>query len=316
MTEVKPSQDRSSTSTPGGTRIIAFASGKGGTGQSMICANLAVYLAQIGKNILLVDGVRFGHNLHTFLGMAAPDHSVDDHYDGEIEEFEDLFHETPFKQLRLLRGLQEQIRGHFQQPDLYEDIRRSGYHYAIVDLGNYLTLSQLDYFLAADHSVLVTVPEPTAIENTYDILKSIYYRLFRFMENQEEAEQLVSKVMAESQALGVKTPRDLVRVILMFNPEIGEHFEDAVKGFKPWLLLNQVRARMESDIGPGMVSVIRRYFGLGMQYMGHVEFDGAVTASVRQRRPLLLTSPDSRATDDIELMARKILSFEHSSRRG
>lgn len=53
--------------------VIAFVSGKGGTGKSALCAALATALAQSGKRVLCVDldvGLR---NLDTFLGLATAD---------------------------------------------------------------------------------------------------------------------------------------------------------------------------------------------------------------------------------------------------
>lgn len=53
--------------------VIAFVSGKGGTGKSALCAALATALAQSGKRVLCVDmdiGLR---NLDVFLGLATDD---------------------------------------------------------------------------------------------------------------------------------------------------------------------------------------------------------------------------------------------------
>lgn len=53
--------------------VIAFVSGKGGTGKSALCAALATALAQSGRRVLCVDmdiGLR---NLDVFLGLATDD---------------------------------------------------------------------------------------------------------------------------------------------------------------------------------------------------------------------------------------------------
>ena len=55
-----------------GPYIVSLFSGKGGVGQSMLTANLGVYLAQTGRRVLLVDARRWGKNLHSFLGIPRP----------------------------------------------------------------------------------------------------------------------------------------------------------------------------------------------------------------------------------------------------
>ena len=52
-----------------GRRIIAVGGGKGGVGKSVLAANLGIYLAQLGKHVVLLDADLGGANLHTFLGV-------------------------------------------------------------------------------------------------------------------------------------------------------------------------------------------------------------------------------------------------------
>ena len=52
-------------------KIIAFASGKGGTGKSSVCAAMATDLATAGNKVLCIDCAVGLANLDIFLGMAA-----------------------------------------------------------------------------------------------------------------------------------------------------------------------------------------------------------------------------------------------------
>lgn len=56
--------------------IFPIASGKGGVGKSLIATNLAIALAQAGKEVVLVDLDLGGSNLHLMLGIPAPAASV------------------------------------------------------------------------------------------------------------------------------------------------------------------------------------------------------------------------------------------------
>src|ERR1700733_9786261 len=55
----------------GGRRLIAVGGGRGGVGKSVIAESLAVYFAQLGKPVVLVDADPTGANLHTHFGLRA-----------------------------------------------------------------------------------------------------------------------------------------------------------------------------------------------------------------------------------------------------
>ena len=57
---------------PEGQRIVALGGGKGGVGRTVLAANIGIYLAQMGKKVVLVDAALGGANLHTCLAMELP----------------------------------------------------------------------------------------------------------------------------------------------------------------------------------------------------------------------------------------------------
>src|SRR5689334_12572363 len=50
--------------------VIAVGGGRGGVGKSVVAVNLAVYLAQLGRKVLLIDADPSGAELHTALGLG------------------------------------------------------------------------------------------------------------------------------------------------------------------------------------------------------------------------------------------------------
>src|SRR5579884_1583300 len=52
-------------------RFIAVGAGRGGVGKSLVAVNLAVYFAQLGKAVVLVDADAAGSNLHAHFGLKA-----------------------------------------------------------------------------------------------------------------------------------------------------------------------------------------------------------------------------------------------------
>src|SRR5438094_4934554 len=56
-------------------RVTAVGGGKGGVGKSIVAQSLAVYMAQLGKRVILVDADPTGANLHLSLGVERPNAS-------------------------------------------------------------------------------------------------------------------------------------------------------------------------------------------------------------------------------------------------
>jgi len=51
--------------------VIRFAAGRGGTGRSLIAANVSIYLAQTGKRVVAVDADPAGRPAASTAGRAA-----------------------------------------------------------------------------------------------------------------------------------------------------------------------------------------------------------------------------------------------------
>lgn len=295
-----------------GPYIVALFSGKGGVGQSMLCANLGVYLAQTGRRVLLVDARRWGKNLHSFLGIPAPTLTLDMEREGVETRLEELIVPTPFAELKLLAGVRETGASaqSMECPYLVSALRRAPYDLILLDLPSHPSFLLFDHVLWADAAVLVAVPEPTAIERTWEVLRGLYFRLFKTLEQRLGIDELVEKAWLNAKDLGLKSPKDLSAAIHFFKPEAGDRLRAELKRFRLNLIINDVRTNAEAELGGGLVSAYQRYFGLQMVNLGIVENDSVVPASVRQRKPLLILQKDTKATRQIQQIAHRLIAKE------
>jgi MinD-like ATPase involved in chromosome partitioning or flagellar assembly len=67
-------------------------------------------------------------------------------------------------------------------------------------------------------------------------------------------------------------------------------------------------------LGFAVRSVCKKYFGIDADYVGYVNHDEAVTHAIRQRRPVVVTHPNSDASVYLVRIARKLL--DASRKRG
>ncbi len=297
--------------------IIAFAGGKGGTGQSFVAANMGVLLSRFGHSAILADAQRWGCNLHSLVGMERPALDIDSLEDGEAEKFEDIIFPTSFDRLKLMNGIKEAPSRHTitNQPYLIEELSKQDVEYCLVDLGSHLSFSLMDHFLNADIPLLVATPEPTSMERTYEFLKNLFFRLVKSSEMKLGLEGLVDKIMLEGRKLGVRTPHDLMEVVKFYETRDGEKLVAKIREFKLYIVLNQVKSKAEASWGNGVVSLCQRYFGLPVEYLGSIVFDSVVGNSVRRREALHVSHSNSDVAKDLERLVHRISSQKNISRK-
>lgn len=293
-------------------RIIAVGSGKGGVGKSLVAANLGIFLATLGKRVVLLDGDLGGANLHTFVGVERPRVTLGDLFEKRVPRVEDVVVETPVAGLGLVSGAGDPSWIANPRPAqkfrLLNQVQKLAVDYLVVDLGPGSGFNALDFFLMADAGILVVVPEPTSIENTYRFIKSAFLRRLR-RAGVERALALLRAGDAQHEG-GIPAPLDLYLAAREADPALAERIMTAINAFRPRIVLNQVRTRGDIDLGQAAAAAARRRLGLTIDYLGYLEQDDAAWQAVRKRRPLLVDYPESRAAKGIERVIRKLLSLE------
>ncbi len=283
--------------------VIAVGGGKGGIGKTLLSANLGVFLAQRGHRVVLVDADLGGANLHTCLGVKPPNTTLSDFVSRKVDNLQEVVTPTSVPNLGLVSGALDVLGAanpkYTQKLRILREVSRLQVDVVIIDLGGGTGFNILDFFLIADHGVLTVVPEPTSIENAYRFIKAAYYRRLKTAELAWNLRPLVEEAMNERSNQGLKTPADLVSYVERRDPAGGARLREEIERFPLKLVVNQVRTPEEERLGVAISEACRKYFGIHMSHLGNIPFDDAVWQSVRKRRPVLLDSPDSRASRSI-----------------
>jgi flagellar biosynthesis protein FlhG len=162
-------------------KILAVASGKGGVGKTNISANLAVCLAAAGKRVAVFDadfglanldiifGVNSKYNLSHFIkGCRGIEEVCQPVVNGVdivcgLSGIEGLVEMSDFARERTIKAL---------------EVLSDNYDVVIVDTSAGIGKSVQAFCMAADHVVLVTTPDPTAITDVYILLKILAARQY------------------------------------------------------------------------------------------------------------------------------------------
>jgi flagellar biosynthesis protein FlhG len=287
-------------------RILSVCGAKGGVGKSVLAANIAVYLASIGRRVVIADADADGANLHTILGIPR----------GPRASVARLL-ETTVPGLRLYyAGFDEPSAGEQQRSrrkKLEEDLRSLDADYVVVDLGSGNSSSLLDFHIGADLSVFVTLPEPTAIENTYRFVRHAFVRHLRRRVSAPAASRALSATIRDLG--GAPAPLDLWRRLEDDGDPLADSVREWMESFSPCMVLNESRLRADLELGEAIRSASRRRLGVSIDYLGHIDYDDTVWSCVRMRRLLLIESPGTKSAKSIEKIARRMLAIESGKAR-
>ncbi len=286
--------------------------GKGGIGKSFLVANFATVAARSGLRVILIDADLGGANLHTCLGVRGGERvNLSDYLEERIVDLEKAAIDTPVPGLRLILGAIGQAgkpeTTQEQRDQLLRAVRELPADLVIFDLAAGTDRATVDFFLEADKGFLVTTPEPTAIENAYGFLRAAFYRRLSHALADSPLRDLIRLAMDQRNERGIKTPADLLQEIDRLSPEEGERVRKVISTFSPTLVINQVRNSEEVKLGFSIRSVCRKFFGIGVDYVGYINYDDFAWRSVKERRPLVLAYPRSDGALYIRRIVKKLL---------
>src|SRR5450432_821136 len=294
---------------PGVRRTIAVGGGRGGVGKSVLAANLGVYVAQLGRSVLLIDADPAGAALHTVLGLDLP---------AMTETSEDPDEETLTVLPTQVPGLQLVPQGYRvgstvpvrpgRKPRWARQVQKLDIDYVILDLGAGTGPATLDLFLGADIGISVASPEPPSIEATYRFARALFQRVMRRLLSRDRFKMRLLE-RAEADLGPLPPPQDLVRALARYDSNLGEVAAAELMKLRPRLVVNNGRLRGDTELGPAMCDMAERYLGVHFDYVGHIEQDDAVWLSVVHRRPLLIDSPTSKSARNLERIARRVLAL-------
>lgn len=299
------------------SRIICIGGGQGGTGKTLISANVGIFLAQMGKRVIVVDADLEGANLHTCLGIGMPRLNLSDFFAGRVKQVQDILLESEVEGLQLIGGKNDLLSSSdiktAQKTRFLQQLSSLDVDYAILDLGSGTSNHVLDFFLIANMAVIVVQPEPTSVENAYRYLLSAFFRsLTHFAAKEEDraVAELLNKTIQGEDGMDIKSPLDMLLELESRSPPAAEVLQKTLSHYRPMMVVNETRTSTDEKLGEAMRSISRRRFGIELEILGNIEYDDSAWLSIRKRKPILLEYADSPASEAISQIARRLLLLE------
>jgi flagellar biosynthesis protein FlhG len=274
------------------TQLWVVASGKGGVGKTFISASLGLTLSKLGHSVIVMDLDLTGANLHTALGIQPSNLSLRQYFEG-TKTLQETVLPTPYPHLSYIQGFwdcwtpADFSSGLINQ--LATDIKGLKADYVIVDMSPGSVESHLALLKAAHEKILVTTPEPTSIEKTYRFVESFICHSLKAGSQPQAYEEMI-KTLRDHRQRVLNRPFSF-RDHLKENPGFQNDLFESLTESPLRLIINTSRSQSNVDLGYSMKSVCNKYYDLGIDYVGAIDYDNAVWQSVRNREPVLVAQP-------------------------
>jgi flagellar biosynthesis protein FlhG len=300
-------------------RIYSIGGGKGGSGKSFIAASLGILLAKFGKRVVLVDLDLGASNLHTLLGMKIPETGLDTYIEKTAGKLEEVALATTIPNLYLISSTRCSLEianlFYAQKLKIINAIKSLPFDYILLDLGPGTNFNTLDFFLIAPEGFFVTTPEPTAIENTFIFMKSVYLRKLKLSLKEANMWNTCQEEITKLSRGSLKSPLDLISFLIAEDPEKGKIFEDLLNSLKFRLILNKFRGQVTENLGDQLVEVCNRHLYPSFGFLGNISYDNRVYESILARNIFIMKYPYTKTVSDLQNMVRKLTGEKEESRR-
>ncbi len=157
--------------------IVLVSGGKGGVGKTTIAANLALELARKGRRALLVDLDLGLGDVHVLLHLTPP-RTIEDGLSGAVR-FDECIVRGPSGLDVLAAGSGSLAMAHLDETRrtrLASGLRDLAQRYDVVvaDGASGIGIDALAFCCLADHVLVVTTPDPTALTDAYGLIKALH----------------------------------------------------------------------------------------------------------------------------------------------
>ena len=302
-------------------RIIAIGGGKGGVGKTITSILLGISLAGMQKSTVIVDADFAGANLHGYLNVTDPDMTINYYFARQTRDLNEVAQGTAFPHLKIIPGMPGHLKSiqmkYWEKQKLLRNIRKLNADYVILDLGPGTSFNNIDFFLNADDSVIISTPDPMSIYDAYGYIRAALFRklvrTFRhwpdFLHNLRDCGDITRGKDVKSIASCLDQQSDI-------PPSWRALIQNSIRALRPKVLLNMVRENESPHELQAVRLRAKELLDIGVENWGAVRYDPWMRLAVKSRRIELLLDKGSVSLDDVnEVVKNQIIRHEEQIHR-
>lgn len=293
-------------------RIVTFGGGKGGSGRSTLCSEIARSLGRQGHRVLCVDAHAHAPTLNVFLHAPEPPAQPQHPCLGEEQaHIADFIQETGHRQVWLASVASARrypfVRLGPLADDLIWQLRQLDFDWIFIDLEPGQDPMTLDLFLRADLPIIAGTPEPATVRASTQFLRATIFRaLQRRADAHPERDRLLGLLYAQPMLLGAETLRAMGRRDAIMR----ELVEDILDHLEIYLIINLVREGAERDLGHVLAHAWHEALGVYPRFLTSVNYEDRRWFYNRRTAGLHTSRGDEALSMDIEKIARNLTEID------
>lgn len=294
-------------------KVIATFSPKGGSGTSVITANLAIFLAQKGKKVLLMDAAPNGGTLHTYLNL--PSYAVSD----EVAEHFSILPliSSDYQNLSFFSNLKDRngtlkVSEHLLRWEA--ELKQSQFDFLFIDMGSKIDNDLFDVINIADYSVMFMCPDPVSIEKSNFFFKEIFNYRLRNVEIKYDLAFTVQNFKRTRKDI-LFTPRNLLLLLSQAVPKNSAHIAEIVNNVKLGIIFNGMRSSADKEIATLYQLIIKNSYGFETGFAGDMAFSDVITSSIQNMKPVVTYEKNGEFVDSLDNIA-SFLSQQFIQKKG
>ena len=293
--------------------IWSFGGGKGGCGKTFAASSLAISLAKEGNDVILFDGDLGSANAHSALGVKPPQKTLSDFANGQIAELADVCVPTTVRNLRLIPGASDSLIAanisYAVKSKIIKRLRGLKCDHLLVDIGPGVNFNAVDLFLESDVGVIVITPEYSAIELAYRFIRAVIYRKLKSLAVRTTFEEIVDDCLESRKEGNLVTAVEMaLDSIAKMDPAHAQKMEKGLYSMDLDLVVNMARDHQDRYIGHSICEIVKKFYGVNINYAGHIPYDDRVTLSARKGRPFMFEYEKSETAACFNLILRDLVA--------
>jgi len=299
-----------------GKETLAIVGPKGGVGKSIISANLAIALSNMGKRVIAVDLDLGAANLHALLGVRDSGYTLDDFIMNRVGALSQVVLETGIKNLGMIGG--GDVPGIANMPyqrkmKLIGHLLKLDSDIVILDLGAGASNNVVDFLMIAQRGLLVTTPEVPSLLNAYSFIKTTVFRrlAFHFKHNNSAGLlDLLERAKNPEKYPQLKKMEGFLKEAQGIDAKMAESTSRLLAGFQFIIVVNRVQRQADANAGEAVQNLMREYLNIPSSLILTIREDSAVRSAIAKLKPSMLENPTSSFCMDIMQIARTLYSDE------
>lgn len=291
-------------------RVVAFGSGKGGTGKSTLCADIARALTRYNFRVLCIDNSWGCPSLNILLGCDEPTFDIAGKQgkglgdpDSHIAEY---IVPTGYPSV-YLASIAAARRHPFSPPTIHADellhqLHELDFDWILIDMCDGLSALDVGLFTLSDIPILITTPEPAAVRRTTQFLRAVLFRAIGYHPDAASLETEVLDILYNqplhfrAQDLRYDAPSASSRAII----------DETLERIEPYMIVNLVREGAEHDLGFVLSHALHHELQIFPRVLTSIEYADRRWFYNRRTTGINASRSEDGLSNDIELLARNI----------